>query len=222
MSVGCLALRLIRHARGAGTSGKLVDFFNHYLNRKPDSFLIQPFLLIFFITYRMIRAIGNQKTIIIMKQPENIKELFSYRLNRLAFLSSTLAESINQDLFGLDKQSWRFIGLLAAYAPMSLKTLAKEANIDKSRASKAVASLSERGLIQRKNSDRDGRSIQLSLSEEGEKLYASAFPIALRRNNEILDVLTPQEKELFDTIIDKLIFRTKILMDLQPGRKKGF
>ena len=59
----------------------------------------------------MIKAIGNQKTIIIMKQPENIKELFSYRLNRLAFLSSTLAESINQDLFGLDKQSWRFMVL---------------------------------------------------------------------------------------------------------------
>ncbi len=199
---------------------KLVDFFNHYADRKPYSFFIQLFLLIFFIISRMIQYIGNTKTMIIMKQPENIKELFSYRLNRLAFLSSTLAESINQDLFGLDKQSWRFIGLLAAYAPMSLKTLAKEANIDKSRASKAVASLSERGLIQRKNSDSDGRSIQLSLSEEGEKLYASAFPIALRRNNEILDVLTQQEKEQFDTIVDKLIFRTKILMDLHPGRKK--
>jgi len=200
---------------------KLVDFFNHYADRKPYSFFIQLFLLIFFIISRMIQYIGNIKTMITMKQPENIKELFSYRLNRLAFLSSTLAESINQDLFGLDKQSWRFIGLLAAFAPMSLKTLAKEANIDKSRASKAVASLSERGLIRRKSSDSDGRSIQLSLSEEGEQLYASAFPIALRRNNEILDVLTAQEKEQFDVIIDKLIFRTKILMDLHPGHKKG-
>ncbi|WP_172642781.1 MarR family winged helix-turn-helix transcriptional regulator [Advenella kashmirensis] len=167
----------------------------------------------------MIRSLETKKTSIVMKQPENIKELFSYRLNRLAFLSSTLAESINQDLFDLDKQGWRFIGLLAAFAPMSLKMLAKEANIDKSRASKAVASLYERGLIQRRNSDSDGRSIQLSLSEEGEKLYASAFPIALRRNNEILDVLTEAEKEQFDLILEKLIFRTKILMDLHPRHK---
>ncbi len=155
-----------------------------------------------------------------MKQPENIKQLFSYRLNRLAFLSSSLAESINQDLFDLDKQGWRFIGLLGAFQPMSLKMLAKEANIDKSRASKAVASLSERGLIQRRGSESDGRSIELSLSEKGEELYASAFPIALRRNNEILDVLTPEEREQFDVILDKLIFRTKILMDLHPGRTK--
>lgn len=155
-----------------------------------------------------------------MKHPQNIKELFSYRLNRLAFLSSTLAESINQDMFGLDKQGWRFIGLLGAFQPMSLKMLAKEANIDKSRASKAVASLSERGLIKRKGSDSDGRSIELSLSEEGEKLYATAFPIALRRNNEILEVLSADERAQFDQILDKLIFRTKILMDKHPGRQK--
>src|SRR5690606_8213452 len=130
-------------------------------------------------------------------------------------------KSINAVLFGLAKQSRRALVLLPAFAPMWQKTLAKEANIDKSRASKAVASLSERGLIRRKSSDSDGRSIQLSLSEEGEQLYASAFPIALRRNNEILDVLTAQEKEQFDVIIDKLIFRTKILMDLHPGHKKG-
>ncbi len=155
-----------------------------------------------------------------MKQPANIKDLFSYRLNRLAFLSSTLAESINQDLFDLDKQGWRFIGLLAAFQPMSLKTLAKEANIDKSRASKAVANLTERGLIRRRADDTDGRSIQLSLSEEGERLYAQAFPIALRRNNEILDILTDTEKEQFDAILEKLIFRTKIMMDLHHHKLK--
>lgn len=148
-----------------------------------------------------------------MKQPANIKELFSYRLNRLAFLSSTIAENINKEHFGLDKQDWRFIGLLAAFQPMSLKSLAREANIDKSRASKSVASLTSRGLIERKTDEQDGRGIQLSLSPKGQELYAEVFPQALSRNNEILDALSPAEKELFDTILDKLLFKSKLMLD---------
>lgn len=156
-----------------------------------------------------------------MKQPANIKELFSYRLNRLAFLSSAIAESINKEHYGLDKQEWRFIGLLGAFQPMSLKGLAKEANIDKSRASKSVASLTQRGLIIRKTDEHDGRGIQLSLSPGGQALYAKVFPMALSRNSEILNVLNPAEKELFDHILDKLIFKSKIMLDSLHAAKKA-
>jgi DNA-binding MarR family transcriptional regulator len=157
-----------------------------------------------------------------MKQPTNIKELFSYRLNRLAFLSSTIAETINKERYGLDKQEWRFIGLLGAFQPMSLKNLAREANIDKSRASKSVALLTQRGLIERRANEQDGRGVQLSLSEAGQALYAEVFPMALRRNNEILDALTPSEKEQFDRILDKLIFKAIIMLEsLNASSGKG-
>ena len=156
-----------------------------------------------------------------MKTPTNIKELFSYRLNRLAFLSSTIAETLNQQRFGLDKQTWRILGLLGAFQPMSLKALAKEANIDKSRASKAVAALIQRNLIERKTDENDGRGIQLSLSSAGQKLYAEVFPMALSRNNEILDALSPSEQKQFDEILDKLIFKARIMLDSVGGKQSG-
>lgn len=148
-----------------------------------------------------------------MKSPTNIKELFSYRLNRLAFLSSAIAETLNQRHFGLDKQTWRILGLLGAFQPMSLKGLAKEANLDKSRASKAVTALTQRGLVERRADENDGRGIQLSLSEAGQQLYAEVFPMALRRNDEILEALTPAQREEFDDILDKLIFKARIMLD---------
>lgn len=148
-----------------------------------------------------------------MKTPANIKELFSYRLNRLAFLSSAIAETLNKQHYDLDKQTWRILGLLGAFQPMSLKALAREANLDKSRASKAVAALTQRGLVERKADEHDGRGIQLSLSETGQQLYADVFPMALRRNEEILEVLTPAQRAEFDDILDKLIFKARIMFD---------
>ena len=148
-----------------------------------------------------------------MKQARNIKELFSYRLNRLAFLSSAIAEKINKGSHGLDKQDWRFVALLAAFEPMSLKSLAKEANIDKSRASKSVASLIQRGLVVRRADERDGRGIQLSLSEAGRALYEVVFPLAISRNEQLLDALAPAEQAMFDQALDKLLFRAKLVFD---------
>lgn len=148
-----------------------------------------------------------------MKTPTNIKELFSYRLNRLAFLSSAIAETLNKQHFDLDKQTWRILGLLGAFQPMSLKALAREANLDKSRASKAVTALTQRGLVRREADERDGRGIQLSLSEAGQQLYAEVFPMALRRNEEILEALTPAQRAEFDEILDKLIFKARIMFD---------
>jgi len=42
-------------------------------------------------------------------------------------------------------RDWRIIGLLGAFAPMSLNQLAREANFDKSQASRTVAELIRRG-----------------------------------------------------------------------------
>lgn len=155
-----------------------------------------------------------------MKQPAHIKELFSYRLNHLAFLSSAIAESLNKERYGLDKQDWRFLALLAAFQPMSLKSLAKEANIDKSRASRSIASLERRGLITRRADDRDGRGIQLSLSPEGEALYAEVFPLALSRNEDLLDALSPAEKEQINFMLDKLLYRARVMFGSLHGGKK--
>jgi len=70
------------------------------------------------------------------QQPANLKELFSFRLNVLAHLSSKIAALVNEHEFGLDSREWRIIGLLGAFSPFSLQTLAREVTVDKSQASR--------------------------------------------------------------------------------------
>src|SRR5687768_8034892 len=94
----------------------------------------------------------------------NIKELFSYRLNVLANLSSSVAALQNRRRFGLSRMGWRIVGLLACVAPMTLNRLALETHLDKASASRLVADLLSRRLIKRKNDENDGRGISLELS----------------------------------------------------------
>ena len=151
----------------------------------------------------------------------NIKQLFSYRLNVLANMSSRVAALRNKRRFGLSMLDWRIVGLLASFAPMSLNRLALEANLDKSRASRVIADLISRGLIKRDTDERDGRGIKLELSTKGKKLYRSVLPYAVERNDELISVLSENEKKTLDTILYKLTDRALAMVNEERGLAQG-
>jgi DNA-binding MarR family transcriptional regulator len=136
--------------------------------------------------------------------PNNLKELFSFRLNVLTHRMSQLAALVNQEAFDLDTREWRILGLLGTIAPLSLQELANEVAIDKSQASRIVTGLIERGLLQRDTNDEDGRSIHLSLTTKGKNLYRKVFPQAAQRNENLLSVLNAKERKVVEEAIEKL------------------
>ncbi len=150
--------------------------------------------------------------------PTNLKELFSYRLNRLAFVSSRMAAKTNESLYELGSRDWRIIGLLGAFAPLSLNALAHEANIDKSQASRSVGELIERGYVKRGADELDGRGVKLDLTPSGRALYRKVFPRAVERNEKMLSVLTEEEREVLERAIDKLtVHAIGMLDELRAG-----
>lgn len=134
----------------------------------------------------------------------NFKELISFRLNMLASTWSRLAAETNQRDFGLDPREWRIVGMLGTHAPMSLQGLAREVNLDKSQASRTVSEMIERGLLQRESDESDGRGVQLSLTAQGRALYRKVFPRAVKRNEELLSVLSEEERAVLDRALDVL------------------
>lgn len=137
-------------------------------------------------------------------QPTALKELFSYRLNRLAYVSSRIAAGLNESRYGVGPREWRIIALLGAAPDMSLNAVAREANIDKSQASRTVSELIERGLICRSADSQDGRGVSLDLTRTGRALYEEMFPAAVQRNEAMLSVLSPAERVEMERMLDKL------------------
>lgn len=151
--------------------------------------------------------------------PANLKELFSFRLNVLAHMSSKIAALVNEQEFELDSREWRIIGLLGAFSPFSLQALAREVNVDKSQASRIVSSMIERGLLQRGTDESDGRGVQLSLTPQGKTVYRKVFPKAVKRNEALLSVLSDGDRQLLDRMLMQLTDRAAEL--LSEARKKA-
>ena len=139
--------------------------------------------------------------------PANLKELFSFRLNVLAYMSSKIAALVNEQEFELDSREWRIIGLLGAFSPFSLQALAREVNVDKSQASRIVSGLIQRGLLQRGADENDGRGVQLSLTPQGKTVYRKVFPKAVKRNEALLSVLSEEDRQCLERILAQLTDR---------------
>jgi DNA-binding MarR family transcriptional regulator len=148
-----------------------------------------------------------------MNAPSNLKELFSFRLNVLAHMSSKIAALVNEREFEIDSREWRIIGLLGAFSPYSLQALAREVNVDKSQASRIVAGLIEREILQRGADENDGRGVQLSLTPKGKAIYRRVFPKAVKRNEALLSVLDANDRECLERILTNLTDRAVALLE---------
>ena len=146
------------------------------------------------------------------KNPPNIKGLFTHRLGILANILSRIAALENHRRFGLSMLDWRIIGLVGLSAPMSLNQLARDANLEKSQASRAVGKLIENGFVFRRSNESDGRGVQLELSPTGIRLYRKMLPTSIERGEAILNVLTIQERRDLEATIEKLTGRALELL----------
>ncbi|WP_417224281.1 MarR family winged helix-turn-helix transcriptional regulator [Achromobacter spanius] len=122
----------------------------------------------------------------------------------MACVSAPSPAGLHVSRSGVGPRGWRILALLGAPPDMSLNAVAREANIDKSQASRTVSDLIERGLIKRSADAQDARGVSLDLTRAGKKLYQEVFPAAIERNEEMLAVLSEDEREVLERALDKM------------------
>jgi DNA-binding MarR family transcriptional regulator len=135
---------------------------------------------------------------------KTIKDLLSYRIHRLANALSRGAALRYRQEFEVSLMEWRIIALLGDFAPMTLKELAKESGLDKSLASRAVASLVERGLVLREIGRQDAREVALRLSAGGSRLHQGLMRAALERDEAFAACMSEEERAVLDRVIGRL------------------
>lgn len=98
-----------------------------------------------------------------------------------------------------DISMWGYI-VLTALAEQPVRTqaaLAQAINADKSRIISVLDELQERGLIHRQPDETDRRVHLLSLTPAGDRLRRSVEAAIRRREEQVLAVLTPAERDAF-------------------------
>ena len=85
------------------------------------------------------------------------------------------------------------------------RVFSKDASRLVAQASRASQALVDRGLVAKRPSENDARSVVLSLTPRGRKLWGAVMELITQRNNEIFGCLTPAERKQLGRMLDRLI-----------------
>lgn len=143
---------------------------------------------------------------------ERTKDLFLFRLNKLASASGQPLVRLCEGQFGITRREWRLIVVLSQDGPLLSTELAHRARIEPARTSRAVTQLVEQGLALRVPRPNDRRCVEIHLSERAHELYKALYPVVEDVNNHLLAELSADDMAHLDRIFSVLERRAAALL----------
>ena len=130
---------------------------------------------------------------------------YTHRIHTLMKLADRITQIAYEQESGIPAHEARCLAAVGNFAPLSVKDLARCANLDKAQASRAAQALVEKGLILKESSPTDGRGVVLNLTAQGAEVWMRTMRLVTRRNQEITACLNEEEARQLDLILDKLV-----------------
>lgn len=93
---------------------------------------------------------------------------------------------------------------LYVYGPMYQRDLAEQILKTTGNITTVIDNLEKHELVQRVREVKDRRYFQVVLTPEGEKLIRKIFPSHVKRVQQVMDLLTPEEQETLKVLCQKL------------------
>ena len=135
--------------------------------------------------------------------------------------TSASAEAVAEaDLTPLEFAVMAYTSSVDGEPDLDQSALAARLGVDRNSASLLVGSLESKGLLKRRVSDTDRRARLVRLTARGEKLLAKVRPKAIERQQQVLDVLDPAEREVLLDLLVRVIEANPDLARPGTGRRK--
>lgn len=134
-----------------------------------------------------------------------LDQQLTYKLHLLGKLSDVRSQQIYLERAGLSLSEARSLTAIGTFAPLSINELAYRSNLTKSQASRAAQAMVDKQLVVKKGTPEDGRGIELTLSNEGQRIFKKVIGLVDVRNHEIFACLSPSETDQLSNLIDRVI-----------------
>jgi DNA-binding MarR family transcriptional regulator len=129
------------------------------------------------------------------ENPQSIFDLLNFQLHEFLGISGSLVTRICENEYGITREEWQFVAMLAELGGMSPSALAGRTTVDRSQTSKTLRGLMAKGLVDRQPVPGDGRKARVLLTEAGMQLYRQIFPRVVQVHNEVMQDLSIDERE---------------------------
>ena len=126
-------------------------------------------------------------------------------LNRASMIVTYDLEAAVHRPRGLSWAGFRLLFVIWLAGPLESRRAAALAGMSRAAVSNLAKSLVADGLLTRTPGERDGRSVLLSLTEEGHRRMLEQFRAQNEREHQWTSVLTETEQRILIMLLDKLI-----------------
>ena len=156
-----------------------------------------------------------------LADPRRSEDLLNYQLSRLLAASGAMVVRLCEGRYGITRREWRVIALLAEHGAMSPTDLAQRTHLERGRVSALITQLVSKALLRRVAVPGDARRAEVLLTEGGRAVYDDLQPLSAAFNAEVLSALTPQEREVFDVMLQKLTKGAERIAATRPVPEKA-
>lgn len=142
----------------------------------------------------------------------------------LARRCSVMLTDLVQDTFserGIPFTQWLVLMKLRREAPLSIGQLARELGHDQGALTRVVDALVETGMVDRRRSAQDRRSVELRLTLCGTHYVEAQLPIALEALNSALEILTLEEADQLAHLLSRLLNRLRELKNERDSKRRA-
>lgn len=137
-------------------------------------------------------------------RPESIFDLLNFRISELLGISGALVTRICEGEFGVTREEWQFLAMLAKLGSLSPAELAARTPVDRSQCSRTLGKLQAKELIFRRRVSGDARRVSVGLTQAGRSLYEQMYPRVIQVHTTILSALDDTEIEVLARCLYKL------------------
>src|SRR3569833_1040978 len=123
------------------------------------------------------------------------------------FVSAALAR-VHAERHQIGVPEWRVLVVLAECGGAAAKAIGQRSNMHKTKVSRAVAVLEQRGLVTRRSNSEDLREAFLSLTPSGRALHDELAPGALEFAERLVAAIEPADREALNRILERLTLQS--------------
>ena len=136
--------------------------------------------------------------------PQNVSQMLLFRISRYFGVAGGLALRTCEARFGVTRREWGVMATVAMHEGLLSSQLAEATQLDKARTSRALSGLEAKGWVQRTPVSGDRRRVEVSLTQEGWRMYAQILPAMGSIHLDLVSVLDDDELKQLDRTLAKL------------------
>ncbi len=132
-----------------------------------------------------------------------LEQFAPYRIVALGHAISDRLSRVYRDE-NITIPEWRVLAVIGETAQVAARDVVRRTPMDKMTVSRAVASLEQKGFVERATDAGDRRVSMLSLSPQGREVFERIAALALAFEDDLLSTLEPDEAAAFRAVLEKL------------------